>query len=511
MKKQLILLAAAIALLGCTHKPECHRGEHPCRAYNATIYELNTRQLTEEGTFRAAEEVLPKLRDCGIDIIWVMPCQPIGKLTRKGTLGSYYSIVDYCQINPEFGTREDFQHFLDKAHEMGFIVILDWVANHTAPDSEWTKNDGWHYRDSLGNLMVQYDWTDISKLNYENEDMRNEMIRCMCWWMDSIGIDGFRCDVAGEVPTDFWNRAMSEIRADHPKMFTLAEDEDKAQELTESAFDMYYGWTLHHLMNSVAQGTKSVNDLWDYFAKADTLRCRAIRMNFTSNHDENSWNGTEYERMGDAAHLFAAFTYIVPGMPMIYTGQLSGNHHRLQFFEKDVIDRVEGAPEYEMYKTLNTFRKANPALFSNEKGAPMLRLATDNDAVFACVRPLRPECPAEGGCCKKQCDKKQCCKEQCNEKQCSKEQCNEKQCSKEKCCKKKCCKKPCCMKENTVIAVMNMSSEEQTVKVQTGEYAGEYNCICGKQVTVAEEETMTLKPWEYRLLSNSPAKCGGCK
>ena len=457
MKKLLLVLAAALVMTGCTCNDKCHKGEHPCWAYNATIYELNTRQLTEEGTFRAAEEVLPSLRDCGVDIIWVMPCQPIGKLTRKGTLGSYYSIIDYCQINPEFGTRADFEHFLEKAHKLGFKVILDWVANHTATDSEWTKNEGWHYRDSLGNLMVQYDWTDISKLNYENEDMREEMIRCMRWWMDSIGIDGFRCDVAGEVPTDFWNRAMSEIRADHPQMFTLAEDEDKAQELTESAFDMYYGWTLHHLMNSVAQGQKNVNDLWEYFAKADTLRCRAIRMNFTSNHDENSWNGTEYERMGDAAHLFAAFTYAVPGMPMIYTGQPSGNHHRLEFFEKDLIDRVEGAPEYEMYKTLNAFRKANPALYSNEKGAPMLRIATDNDAIFACVRPLRAECNGES--------------------------------------------KKCCCKENTVVAVMNMSGEEQTVTVQTGEYAGNYKCICGKDVTLAEEETMTLKPWEYKLLA----------
>ena len=384
--KKIFFALAAVLLVSCA-QPELR---HPKFAYDATIYELNTRQLTEEGTFAAAEALLPQLRENGIDIIWVMPCQPIGKITRKGTLGSYYSIIDYCAINPEFGTRADFEHFLKAAHKLGFKVILDWVANHTAPDSEWTKNEGWHYRDSLGNLMVQYDWTDISKLDYHNQDMRNEMLKAMHWWMDSIGIDGFRCDVAGEVPTDFWNWAMADLRQTHPDMFTLAEDEDKADELTETAFDMYYGWTLHKLMNGVAQGKNTVQDLWDYFAKADsTIRPEAIRMNFITNHDENSWAGTEFERMGDAAKLFAAFCYIVPGMPMIYTGQLSGNHHRLEFFEKDLIDTDEAYSQAELYKNLNALREHNKALFSPEVGAPMERIACDNDAIFACKRSLK--------------------------------------------------------------------------------------------------------------------------
>lgn len=384
MKKTLFIALTCLALVSCAQQTELR---HPKWAYDATIYELNTRQATPEGTFQAAEALLPTLKQNGIDIIWVMPCQPIGVITRKGTLGSYYSIIDYCAINPEFGTRADFEHFLKEAHKMGFKVILDWVANHTAPDSEWTKNEGWHYRDSLGNLMVQYDWTDISKLDYHSEAMRAEMKKAMHWWMDSIGIDGFRCDVAGEVPTDFWNDAMGELRQTHPDMFTLAEDEDKAQELTESAFDMYYGWTLHHIMNQVAQGKKGVEDLWAYFAKTDTtIRPEAIRMNFISNHDENSWNGTEFERMGDAVNLFAAFTYIVPGMPLIYCGQLSGNHHRLEFFEKDLIDTDEAYAEAELYKKLNDLRERNKALFSPEVGAPMVRIACDNEAIFACQR-----------------------------------------------------------------------------------------------------------------------------
>ena len=444
MKKTLLIALASLCLASCAEKVELR---HPKWAYDATIYELNTRQATEEGTFQAAEALLPTLKENGIDIIWVMPCQPIGVITRKGSLGSYYSIIDYCAINPEFGTRADFEHFLNEAHKLGFKVILDWVANHTAPDSEWTKNDGWHYRDSLGNLMVQYDWTDISKLNYENQDMRQEMLKAMHWWMDSIRIDGFRCDVAGEVPTDFWNWAMADLRQTHPDMFTLAEDEDKAQELTETAFDMYYGWSLHHAMNKVAQGEMGVEDLWANFAKADsTIRPEAIRMNFISNHDENSWNGTEQERMGAAVPLFQAFCYVVPGMPMIYTGQLSGNHHRLAFFEKDMIDIDEESSEAALYKQLNDLRERNKALFSPEAGAPMLRLKTDNDKIFACVRHK------EGR-----------------------------------------------WHNNTVIAVMNMSGEEQTVQVDLVGYEGRYRCLCGEKHILQTKQTFTLKPWSFKI------------
>ncbi len=449
MKHILIAALALVAMVSCAPKQPCD-ARHTSWAYDATIYELNTRQATPEGTFAAAEALLPELKESGVDIIWIMPIQPIGVLERKGTLGSYYAISNYCAFNPEFGTRADFESFLAKAHELGMKVILDWVANHTAPDSEWTKNDGWHYRDSLGNLMVQYDWTDISKLNYNNQDMRAAMKQAMNWWMDSIGIDGFRCDVAGEVPTDFWNDAMAEIRAKHPNMFTLAEDEDKAQELTETAFDMYYGWTLHHLMNGVAQGKKTVEDLWDYFAKVDTtIRQEAIRMNFTSNHDENSWNGTEFERMGDASNLFAAFTYVVPGMPMIYTGQMSGNHHRLEFFEKDTIDRVENAPQKALYKALNDLRANNRALWSNEKGAPMVRIENDNSSVFSCVR--QKSCPKHG--------------------------------------------------ENTVIAIMNMSATPQNVTLKTNNLAGEYQCLCGKTITIDTTYVVELQPWKHMILT----------
>lgn len=470
MKRLLIIMFAGLTLISCNKQPQQEvKRLHTDWAYNATIYELNTRQFTPEGTFAAAEVQLPTLRELGVDIIWIMPLQPIGELGRKGTLGSYYAIKDYCAFNPEFGTRADFESFLAKAHELGMKVILDWVANHTSPDHPWTQNYTWHERDSLGNTIVQYDWYDIAALNYDDPNMRLEMIKSMSWWMDSIGIDGFRCDVAFEVPTDFWEQAMDSIRPRHPDMFMLSEAEHPEAQLTNKAFDMYYGWTLHHLMNDVAQGKKTVADLWAYFNKADYLYnqtftenkdsilavlpaeadslfpAKAIRMNFTSNHDENSWSGTEMERMGNATDLFAAFTYVVPGMPLIYTGQEYGNHHRLKFFEKDTIDIVQNAPQFEMYKQLNQLRKDNWVLSSNEFGRPMQPLEVSNDNVFACVRKCQ---------------------------------------------------------HNTVIGLFNMSADTVEIEVATEGLEGTYHCIpCNKDIEVQSTTNITLKPWAWRIWS----------
>ena len=440
-----VIVLVGVALLGfCRAKhPAAAETRHPAFAYYGTIYELNTRQFTPEGTFRAAEAHLPELKDLGVEIIWFMPIQEIGVEGRKGTLGSYYAIKDYCSFNHEFGTREDFVSFVNRAHELGMKVILDWVANHTAPDSEWTKREGWHYRDSLGNLVVQYDWTDIAKLNYENEDMRKEMLKAMHFWMDEIGIDGFRCDVAGEVPTDFWEMAMADLRLTHPNMFTLAENNDKAQELTASAFNMYYGWDLQNTMRKLAKGEISVDDLWSFFEQQDTLiRKEAIRMNFTSNHDENSWNGTEFEWFGEeGAATYAAFTYVIPGMPLIYTGQEFGNHKRLEFFEKDGFERKH-AEQFEMYKNLNAMRRDNPALWSPELGAPMTRIANDNPAIFSCARVLD---------------------------------------------------------DNVVLGIFNFSSEPQAVTLQTAGLEGDYTCICGMPVMVGTEDHITLRPFEWLI------------
>lgn len=387
MKKLFLFLVVVAAMVACTNKNGCTH-EHPCYAYNASIYELNTRQFTPEGTFAAAEAELPRLAELGYDIIWIMPIQPIGELERKGGLGSYYAIKDYCAFNPEFGTCEDFASFLNKAHELGMKVILDWVANHTAPDHPWTLNEGWHMRDSLGRLVVNYDWYDIAELNYDNQAMREAMFRSLEWWMDTIGVDGFRCDVAHEIPTDFWEFAFDSLRVKHPDMFTLCESENL--DLTQKAFNMYYGWEFHHLMNAVAKQEKGIEDLWAYFAKADTVYpASAIRMNFTSNHDENSWAGTEFERMGDAAKVMALFTYMVPGMPLTYTGQEFGNVRRLRFFDKDTLEYDPANTNEHIYKAANAMRADNPALYSNELGAKMERVELeDADKIFACRRSL---------------------------------------------------------------------------------------------------------------------------
>ena len=327
---------------------------------SGAIYELNTRQFTPEGTFRAAAAELPRLKALGVETIWLMPIQPIGVKERKGSLGSYYAISDYTGFNPEFGGREDFEAFLAEAHRLGLRVILDWVANHTSPDHLWAAHRDWHKRDSMGAMKVQYDWTDISELEYENQDMRAEMKRAMRFWSDTIGVDGFRCDMAMLVPTDFWEEVTSEIRAEKPDFFMLAEAEEPG--LTDKAFDAYYGWELHHAMNAVAQGKASADSLVKILDKGGRFPAKAQRLNFTSNHDENSWAGSEWERMGAAAPAMAAFTYTIDGLPLIYTGQEWGNRKRIRFFDKDTVARVERSPYEQMYTALNRLRAAHPAL-----------------------------------------------------------------------------------------------------------------------------------------------------
>ncbi len=387
MRKLILSLACLAVAVGCgsasktSGVPEA-LSSHPEWALGQTIYELNTRQLTPEGTFAAAEKELPRLKEMGVDIVWIMPIQPIGVKERKGSLGSYYAISDYKGFNPEFGTREDFEKFLATAHSLGLKVILDWVANHTSPDNVWAVNDGWHKRDSLGEMKVQYDWTDISELEFENKDMRAAMKDAMHFWADSIGVDGFRCDMAMLVPIDFWSEAVGEIRNNKPEFFMLAEAEEPY--LTEEVFNAFYGWDMHHTLNAIAQGKITADSLYRQIEKTEKLFPeRAQRMNFLSNHDENSWSGSEYERMGEAVEEMTALTYMLPGMPLIYSGQEFGNEKRILFFDKDTIVKVEGAPQTELYTALNKLRDDNPAL---RYGTSELIETSEPDAGFAIVR-----------------------------------------------------------------------------------------------------------------------------
>lgn len=267
-----------------------------------------------------------------------MPIHPIGEENRKGTLGSYYSIRDYKAVNPEFGTMEDFQAVVRQAHELGMKVILDWVANHTAWDHQWiTHHPEWYEKDSLGNMFGPFDWTDVAQLDYDNHDMQEAMKDALEFWVREANIDGYRCDVAGMVPIDFWEDASAALHQIKP-VFMLAEDEDETG-LLNKAFNANYGWALHHLLNELAQGTAKASDLQAHIQEQQQkLPQGAFSMQFTTNHDENSWNGTVFERMGEAYPTLAALTFVVEGIPLIYTGQEAGLNKQLQFFEKDEID-----------------------------------------------------------------------------------------------------------------------------------------------------------------------------
>ena len=311
MKRLFALVALVATLMSCA----CNNENTSFDKFNSVVYEFNVRQATEEGTFAAAEEYLPALKDMGVDIVWLMPISPIGVDGRKGTLGSYYSIIDYKAINPEFGTMEDFDHFLATAHDLGLKVIIDWVANHTSRDANWWKEGkkDWYVMDEKTGLpIVEYDWTDIAKLNYKNEDMRAAMLDALKFWIEK-GVDGYRCDVAMNVPGDFWKGAWEEIRKINPDVYLLAEGEETW--LHEAGFEATYAWELHHIFNAMAKGgsetknvagdgtiktdAKGVKDLKEYMVRDDAkYPAPAMRLMFTSNHDENSWAGTEFERMG---------------------------------------------------------------------------------------------------------------------------------------------------------------------------------------------------------------------
>jgi glycosidase len=353
---------------------------------DAVIYEVNVRQFTEEGTFKAFMPHMERLSNMGVDILWFMPVHPIGVENRKGTLGSYYAVKDYKAINPEFGTIEDFRAIVEKAHSLGMKVQIDWVANHTAWDNQWIYDHPEYYKkDSTGNMFAPFDWSDVCQLDYDNTDLHEAMIDALEFWVRDLDIDGYRCDVAGMVPVEFWEKATARLNKIKP-VFMLAEDEGVVA-LLDKAFAMNYAWELHHIMNEIAKGHKNTDDLNAYYEKADTVfPHKAYRMNFITNHDENSWNGTVTERMGDAGQMFAVFSYMAPGMPLIYSGQEAGLDHRLEFFEKDVIDWSN--IKYEsFYKKLGDIRKENPALWGGLHGGKLVRINSNmNDKVFAFVR-----------------------------------------------------------------------------------------------------------------------------
>jgi glycosidase len=416
--------------------------KHPDWSLNANIYEVNIRQYTKEGTFKAFTNHLARLKEMGVDILWLMPIHPIGEKNRKGKLGSAYSVKDYLAVNPAYGTIEDLKALVSKAHELGMYVILDWVANHTAWDNPLIEqHPDWYTKDQSGNIVAPVaDWTDVADLNYDNQDLRKYMIDALKFWIQNADIDGYRCDVAGMVPVDFWQNARTELDKIKP-VFMLAEAD---QPELHKAFDMTYGWKLHSLMNKVAQGKNDVKSIDSLFA-ADSKDFKKddIRMNFTSNHDENSWNGTEYERMGAGVLTFAVLAATVPGMPLIYTGQEVSLNKKLKFFEKDEIN-WKGKSLADFYKKLLVLKKDNKALWNGEAGGDYKRIPTSHDEiVFAFVRSVE---------------------------------------------------------NKKIFVVLNCSKHETEITFLDKDFTGPYTEIfTNENASLTQDEKMVLKPWEYRV------------
>lgn len=386
------LLLPLLLLMSCSSpepSPTRVSTSPPEWSYNQTIYEVNIRQYSQEGSFNAVREDLPRLKELGVGIIWLMPIHPIGEVNRKGTLGSYYSVRDYFDVNPEFGTKDDFRRLVEATHDHGMYLILDWVANHTAWDNELTiTNPEFFETDENGNFIPPRgtDWDDVIQLDFDNPDVWDYMISALRYWVEEFNIDGYRADVADLVPTAFWNRARAELDAIKP-VFMLAEAE--TPEHHYAAFDMSYSWRMHHLFNSIAQGTEPVSRLDEYIAEDRILfPPNAFRMQFTSNHDENSWNGTVFERLGDAVKTFAVLASTMDGMPLLYNGQEAGMSKRLEFFEKDPIEWERNEFFY-FYKKLFNLNQNNEALFNGERGGRMVRIETSSDEqIYAFYRQM---------------------------------------------------------------------------------------------------------------------------
>ena len=423
--------------------------KHPEWSYSAVLYELNIRQFTEEGTLNAAIERLPFLRSIGIDAIWLMPIYPIGVEGRKGRLGSYYSISDYKGVNPEFGTKDDFRAFVSAAHAMGIKILLDWVANHTARDARWITEQpaDWYERDENGVAKVPWDWTDTAKLNYANHDVWLGEIDAMRYWVEEFGVDGFRCDMAMLVPIEFWQEASWELHKLKSDIFMLAEAEE--DNLFDRAFNMSYQWNIHHIMVDIAKGARRV---WDLRNAIHSERARypreAMRMSFTSNHDENSWSGSEQSRFGAALEIMTALTFLMPStMPLLYTGQEVGYDHSFEFFERDAIpaEVYHENRTTELYRRLIALKHRERALDAGERGGDMIEIENNaKDCMITMVREV------EG---------------------------------------------------SRVVAILNLSPYTIHADFNTGIYAGTYrDAISGERVELSQHVERDLVPWQYQIL-----------
>ena len=416
---------------------------HPDWSKNATIYEIFVRQFTPEGTFRAAEKQLPRLKALNVDILWLMPINPIGEKNRKGSIGSPYSVKDYFAVNPDLGTLDDLKHFVAAAHALGLHVIVDWVPNHTAWDNPLAAlHPDWYQHDAKGDFRPTpwFDWSDIINLDYRSPGLRKYMTDAMKYWGKEADIDGYRCDVAGFVPVDFWNNVRRELDAIKP-VFMLAEWETR--DLHAEAFDMTYAWSWYDTMVNIAKGKADAGALFGFYAWDEGFfPPGCIRMNFVSNHDKNSWEGTEFEQFGDALPAAIVLSVVGNGMPLLYNGQEAGNTKRLKLFEKDPIEWREH-PNAELYRRLFALKHANTALWNGPWGALMVHVPSDPN-IFSFVRRNA---------------------------------------------------------RDKVFAVFNFSKEARLAKFEEDLCHGTYtDYFSGEKVTVDATTRLPLGPWGYRVL-----------
>ena len=370
MKKTLLLFL--LFLISCNDQKELSTSFNINQIKDGVIYEANIRQYSESGKFEDFTKDIYKLKDLGVKIIWLMPIHPISKTNRKGTLGSYYSISDYKAVNPEFGIKEDLDELIKEAHKHDILVILDWVANHTGWDHKWIKNKPDYYTKNENGEITDpinpstgesWGWTDVADLNFDNMDMQNEMIEAMEYWVKEHDIDGYRLDAAHSCPASFWKKSIERLKK-IKNVLMLAESDGYHTggfELIE-LFDMSYNWSGHHVLNRIYKKENNSEDLkLNINRNLNDYSSKHVLMNFTSNHDENTWAGTVFNRYGDGAKTFAALTYFLPGIPLIYNGQEYGLTKRLEFFEKDFIPKKQ-SDFYDFYSNLNSIKKENNIL-----------------------------------------------------------------------------------------------------------------------------------------------------
>ena len=344
----------------------------------SNIYEVNIRQYTPEGTFRAFLEHLPRLKEMGVQVIWLMPITPISKEVQQGSLGSYYACSSYTEINPEYGGFNDFKNLVNAIHQLDMKIIIDWVANHTGWGHHWTiEHPDWYMKDAAGNFTEENGWQDVIDLDYEVPEMREAMIAAMQFWVREYQIDGFRCDMAHLVPLDFWEEARAACETIQ-HLFWLAECEDVNY---HNVFDITYAWEWMHVTEKIMKGSAGIHDLYEVLHKYSQYPKDSYKLFFTANHDENSWNGTEYEKYGAAAKALAVFTQTWSGIPLIYSGQELPNNKRLKFFDKDEIEWTVPVQLHEFYQTLSTLRQS-PAITEGET----FILPAGNDKVISFIR-----------------------------------------------------------------------------------------------------------------------------